>query len=638
MKLLQPLAGKIQLKNRMVFLATHLGYCENGIVSKQLTKFYETRAKYHPGLIIVGGCYTEHLGMSSPTMIGISDDKFVPGLEKLVKIIHSYDVPVAAQLYHAGRYTHSLLLGQKAVSSSAVECRLTRETPRELSIDGIKTTVENFAKAAERAKEAGFDAVEILGSAGYLLNQFLAKATNHRSDEYGGDLRNRAKFPIEVITAIRKIVGKDYPIIYRISGDDFIPDGNTLEDNKVLVPWLVKAGIDVLDVTGGWHETRVPQITMDVPRGHYAYLAEALGETVDVPTIACNRINSPTIAEKILLRGKVDLIGMSRAFLADPAFPEKVRSDKIDRIRPCVACNQGCLDRVFEMKPVTCILNPEAGFETKRAISVESSAGNIAIVGAGPSGLEASRVLATRGFNITLFDSRNQIGGLLRFAARTPKRGEFASYLTYMQNELERLGVNMRLNTTCTADMLREEGYDSVFLASGFLPTIPEIDGLESPSVLSAVDLLENQNENLGQVVVMGGNIMGCSAALYANNHAESVYLFDSESRIGHDIGLTSKWVFIKALKDRDIEIRTEVDVTQYTGKYIMMSVEDTTSMFLADTLIVASNLEPNLRLVEAMKKTDMNFILLTDKKHALDLLSTIHTAYQKACSFKLDR
>jgi len=396
--------GSMKLDNRLIMLATHLGYCgEDGIVNEKLIRFYEERARYKPGLIVVGGCYTEHLGMSGPTMIAISRDDHIEGLTQLVDKIHSYDVPVAAQLYHAGRYAHSLVLGQQAVSASAVKCRLTRETSRELSLDEIQDTITNFAAAAKRAKQAGFDAVEILGSAGYIINQFLANATNHRTDEYGGEFENRSRFALEIVKAVREEVGPQYPILYRMSGEDFIPDGLTLEDNRKLAPQLVDAGVDCIDVTGGWHETRVPQITMNVPRGHYAYLAEGIAEVVDVPVVACNRINSVTVAEHILERGKAQLIGMSRGFLADPKLPQKARKGKQEFTRPCIGCNQGCLDRVFMVEPVTCALNPLAGYETTKSMGSPSK-GKVAVVGGGPAGMEVSWVLAMRGFRVTLFE------------------------------------------------------------------------------------------------------------------------------------------------------------------------------------------------------------------------------------------
>ena len=490
--------GKLKLDNRLIMLATHLGYCgEDGIVTERLIRFYEERARYHPGLIIVGGCYTEHLGMSTPTMIGISRDEHVPGLRQLVDKVHSYNVPIAAQLYHAGRYAHSLVLGEKAVSASEVKCRLTKEIPRELSIDEINQTVNNFGIAAKRAQDAGFDAVEIIGSAGYILNQFLAQATNHRTDEYGGNFEYRSRFPLEVVKSVRKAVGKDFPILYRMSGEDFVPNGLTLEDNKQFAPRLAEAGIDCLNVSGGWHETRIPQLTMDVPRGHYAYLAEGIAEVVDIPVVACNRINSVTVAEHILARGKAALIGMSRGFLADPTLPQKARDGQHDLTRPCIGCNQGCLDHVFMIEPVTCAINPLAGYETTRSLG-KPSKGKIAVVGGGPAGMEVSWILAMRGFRVTLFDENKRLGGLLNLAAKIPGRGEFAAYVTYMIRELRRRNVTIRLNTLANASTIAAEGVDCTICATGTVAGAPPIDGVEMSHVTSAYDAIALDHEDLG--------------------------------------------------------------------------------------------------------------------------------------------
>ncbi|MFX1484338.1 MAG: FAD-dependent oxidoreductase, partial [Promethearchaeota archaeon] len=489
--------GSIELANRLVMLATHMGHCEeDGIVTDRLISFYRERAKHKPGLIIVGGCYTEHLGMSTPTMIGISKNEHIEGLSDLVDTIHSYDVPVAAQLYHAGRYAHSLVLGEQAVSASAEPCRLTHETPRELSLQEIKQTIGNFGAAAKRAKKANFDAVEIIGSAGYLINQFLAKATNKRSDRYGGDLESRSRFPLEVVDAVRNAVGAEYPIIYRMSGQDFVPNGLTLEDNQRFAPYLVDHGVDAINVTGGWHETRVPQLTMNVPRGGYAYLAEGIAEVVDIPVVACNRINSVSVAQRILSRGKVQLIGMSRGLIADPELPTKSREGNQRFTRPCIGCNQGCLDRVFMIEPVTCAINPQAGYEDVRKLG-PSGIGTVAIIGAGAAGMESARVLAMRGFDVSLFEEKNRVGGLLNLAAKIPGRGEFAAYVAFMERELKRLKVTVNLNEQATAKKLTQSSFDCVLLASGTVAGAPPIDGVEMSHVTSAYDVISLGLDNL---------------------------------------------------------------------------------------------------------------------------------------------
>jgi 2,4-dienoyl-CoA reductase (NADPH2) len=563
-------------------------------------------------------------------MVGISRDEHIEGLSRLTEAIHSFEVSVAAQLYHAGRYVHSIFLGEQAVSASEVPCRLTRETPRSLSIDEIHDTTSNFGKAAVRAKAAGFDAVEIIGSAGYIVNQFLARATNKRKDDYGGSLKKRARFALEVIGAVREAVGEDYPIIYRISGEDFVPDGNTLKDNKKLAPWLVAAGVDCLNVTGGWHETRVPQLTMDVPRGHYAYLAEGLAEVVDVPVIACNRINSPTIAERILARGKAQLIGMSRGFLADQEVMKKIRSGERRQIRPCIGCNQGCLDKVFVLQPVICAINPQAGYEDTRHIG-PSGKGKIAVVGAGPAGLETSRVLAMRGFQVTLYEQEKRPGGLLNLAARIPGRGEFAAYVTHMWHEMKRLSVDLRLNTKVDVDVLGDQAYDRIVSALGTIATAPPIEGAELPHVTTARDAIASNPNRPGHVSVIGGNSVGCYAAILLSGSADSVKIFESADAVGTDLGRTTRWVILKSLQDRGVQIQTGTSISQITSEYVQIDTPNNLTLIEANTVVVAADPVPRSRFAEQAKEQGLSVDAVGSAAGTKGLLEIVHGAFKYA-------
>jgi 2,4-dienoyl-CoA reductase (NADPH2) len=628
--------GDLELDNRLVMLATHLGHCgEDGHVTDRLLEFYKERAKYRPGLIVVGGCYTEHLGKSTPTMIGISEDDHIEGLQRLTNEIHSYGVPVAAQLYHAGRYAHSLILGEQSVSASEVKSRLTRETPRALTLDEIAGTIHNFGKAAKRAKEAGFDAVEIIGSAGYLINQFLARATNMRTDEYGGDLMARARFPLEIVESVRTSVGKKLPILYRMSGEDFVPEGLKIEDNKTLAPELVKRGVDCIDVTGGWHETRRPQITMDVPRGAYAYLAESIASVVDVPVVACNRINTIQLAERILSRGKVQLIGMSRGLIADPELPSKAREKHQERTRPCIACNQGCLDRVFMMEPVTCALNPLAGFELERRLNSPGK-GSIAIVGGGPAGMEAARILALRGFEVTLFDQNERVGGLLRLAAKVPGRGEFAAYIAYMEHELQRLGVVFRLKTQVTSNTLLNANFDCAIIASGTVAGAPPIDGVEMSHVTTAYDAIDLGLDNLDDVVIVGGRALGCFTALYLASRASSLQIFDSDDAIGVDLGRTTRWVILKQLMEKGVKVHTNSTVNEIDSRYIDVFVNSVRRTIHADTVVLATRPQPRDRILKQLQKTQLRTETIGSVTKPMNLLEVIHSAYDFANSLNL--
>ena len=348
----------MSLRNRIVMTAMHLGYTPASEVTDRLIAFYRARASGGAGLIIVGGCVIDEFG-GMLGMIGIRDDCFIPGLEKLTAAVKGEGAGIAAQLYQAGRYTHSVMIGgRKPFSSSAVRSRLTGETPRALELEEIPGVQDAFASAALRAKKAGFDAVEVLGSAGYLISQFLSPITNLREDRYGGPLENRMRFGLEVVEKVRRAVGPDYPILMRLAGNDFMPGSHTNREARIFAAEAEKAGIDLFNVTGGWHETRVPQLSTFVPRSAYVYLAQGVKSAVSVPVIASNRINDPQLAEDILREGQADLVTMARGLIADPELPNKAREGRTEEICRCIACNQGCFDSIFNLRSVTCLVNP----------------------------------------------------------------------------------------------------------------------------------------------------------------------------------------------------------------------------------------------------------------------------------------
>jgi 2,4-dienoyl-CoA reductase (NADPH2) len=527
------------------------------------------------------------------------------------------------------------VLGQQAVSASEVKCRLTRETPRALTLEEITHTIDNFGIAANRAKRAGFDSVEIIGSAGYLINQFLAEATNKRIDEYGGDFESRSRFPLEIVERVRKSVGSNFPILYRMSGEDFVPEGLTLEDNKVLAPRLVEKGVDCLNVTGGWHETRVPQITMDVPRGGYAYLAEGIASVVDIPVVACNRINSISVANRILSRGKVQLIGMSRGFLADPELPTKARTGHYQLTRPCIACNQGCLDNVFMIEPVTCALNPLVGYESERKLG-PTGEGRIAVVGGGPAGMETARVLTMRGFNVTLYEKNERLGGLLHLAAKVPGRGEFAAYASYMERELKHLCVDIRLNEPASIDNLVDEGYDCIVVATGTVAGAPSIDGVEMSHVTTAYDVIALGLDDLGEVIVIGGRALGCYVALYLASHADSIHIFESDEAVGIDLSRTNRWVILKALREKGIQIHTNAEVLEIDSKYLSVNIDGMYEQVRAQTVVLATKPQPQDRILKLLKRTNLRTEVVGSVKSPMDLLKVVHETYKFANSFQL--
>jgi len=388
-------------------------------------------------------------------------------------------------------------------------------------------------------------------------------------------------------------------------------------------------------VTGGWHETRVPQITMDVPRGGYAYLAEGIAGVVDVPVIACNRINSVSVAERILSRDLVQLIGMSRGFLADPELPTKARSGQHQLTRPCIACNQGCLDKVFMIEHVTCALNPLAGYETERELDPPGE-GRIAVIGGGPAGMETARVLTLRGFDVTVYEKSERLGGLLHLAAKVPGRGEFAAYVSYMERELKHLRVDVRLNESASVEKLVDESYDCIVVATGTVAGAPAIDGVEMSHVTTAYDVISLGLDNLGDVIIIGGSALGCYTALYLAPRADSVHIFESDEALGVDLGRTTRWVIMKGLKEKGIHMHTNANATEIDSKHTFVIIDGVYEKVKAQTVVLATKPQPQDRILKRLKQTSLRIEVVGSIRGSMDLLEVIHEAYKFANSFQL--
>ncbi|MBP1742500.1 MAG: NADH:flavin oxidoreductase/NADH oxidase, partial [Deltaproteobacteria bacterium] len=460
------------LRNRIVMTAMHLGYTPGGKITDRLVRFYSLRARGGAGLIIVGGCTIDpYAGMAD--MISIKDDSFLPGLERLATAVKGGGAKIAAQLYQAGRYAHSSMIGgKKPFSASAVRSRFTGETPRPLDLDEIPGVQGRFAEAALRAKKAGFDAVEILGSAGYLISQFFSPLTNLRQDQYGGSFENRMRFGIEVVKKVRKAVGASYPILMRLAGNDFMQGSNTNKEAQIFASKLEKAGVDCFNVTGGWHETRVPQLTMHVPRKAYTYLAQGIRSAVSVPVIASNRINDPGLAEEVLSEGQADLITMARALLADPGLPNKAMQGKENLIIHCVACNQGCFDRVFQYEPATCMVNPAAGMEAEFPVNPASKKKRVLVIGGGPAGMKAAITASDRGHQVILVEKNSRLGGQLLLNEKIPGRQEILLAAGDLEKNLKARPVEILFGREADQAFIREQAPDALVLATGASPLL----------------------------------------------------------------------------------------------------------------------------------------------------------------------
>lgn len=517
-KLFQPLAvNGMQLKNRICMTAIQLNYCaeSGGGPSEQFRRFYRERAAGGVGLITVGGCRFSPEGAVGLGFMSLERDDLMEPWAEFTDEMHRLGAKVAVQLYHAGRYSRQSRMpeGMTALAPSAVYTSYTRETAREMTREEIGAIVEREAAAARRAQKAGFDAVEILGSAGYLISQFLSPLTNLRTDEYGGSLENRFRFPREILKAVREAVGPDYPILVRMAGNDFVPGSNTNAEAVEFAGMYEACGADMLSVTGGWHETRVPQLPGEVPPGGFVYLARAIRQAVQIPVIAANRIQDPYLAEEMLSMGETDCVGMCRALLADPQWPEKVRSGREREIRHCTGCNQGCLSATFFNRPVGCLVNGVCGREDEVNLGPAEKKKRLLVVGGGPAGMEVALRAAGRGHSVTLWEKESRLGGQLALASVPPGKEGFAELIPYYETMLPKYGVTVALNRQAAPETILAGGFDEVILATGAQPRVIPVENPGEIPVVTAFDVLGHRKIPGRNVVVVGGGAIGCETA-----------------------------------------------------------------------------------------------------------------------------
>ena len=514
--LFQPIRiNRLDVKNRIYLPAMHLGMAVDYQVTDQLTAFYAERAKGGAGMICVGYATVDHLSGNTQN-IGAHDDGFIPGLKQLAAAISDNGARSAVQLNHAGRYNFSFFLdGKQPVAPSPVASRLTGETPREMSLTDIRQTIEAFAAAARRVKVAGFNAVEVLCGTGYLISEFLSPLTNRRTDHYGGSLKNRMRFGLEVMAAVRGTVGEDYPLIVRMNGNDFMPGGNGRLELQAYARAQADGPADALCINVGWHEARVPQIVASVPRGVFAYLAKDIREQVNVPVIASHRINDPATAREMIADGMCDLVAMGRSLIADPQLPEKARRGNDGDIIHCIACAQGCFDHLFQLKHVECMCNPRAGHEHEGTAEKASPGKKVMVVGGGPAGMSAALAANRRGHQVTLFERTPRLGGQLFLAAAPPGRTEFNALARDLARQVARAQIPTMLGCEVDARLIADQSPDAIILATGAAPMTPSISGSDLPHVVQAWDVLSHQATTGKRVVIVGGGAVGVETALF---------------------------------------------------------------------------------------------------------------------------
>jgi 2,4-dienoyl-CoA reductase (NADPH2) len=615
--LLEPLdLGFTQLRNRVLMGSMHTGLEENKEGLHKLAAFYEERAKGGVGLIVTGGFSPNLRGRLTPFSAEFSKVKHAKAHQVVTEAVHKHGGKIALQLLHAGRYA----MHPFAQSASGIKAPIAKFAPSEMSSRQIKKTIGAFANSAELAQVAGYDGIEIMGSEGYLINQFICKRTNMRYDEWGGSYEKRMRFPLEIVKSIREAVGKDFIIIFRLSMLDLVEQGSTFEDVVLLAQKLEEAGVTIINTGIGWHEARVPTIATQVPRGAFSWVTEKVKPYVSIPVVTCNRINTPEEAERILSSGQADMVSMARPFLADPDFVNKAAQDQAQFINTCIGCNQACLDNVFKGKRASCLVNPRACYETEIVVQPAEATKTIAVVGAGPAGLACATTLAQRGHNVDLIEKNDRIGGQFRLAMQIPGKEEFRETIRYFANQIDASGVNLKLDTEATFEMLLK--YDEVVMAAGVEPRKLDIKGIDQENVIDYQTLIREKTPVGEKVAIVGAGGIGIDVATMLTEptshclddwlhewgidknmeHPGGLYPYpDSFSdktvwvmqrkagRVGKGPGKTTGWIHKRTLEKRGVNLLGGVSYNKIDDQGLHISVGKKDQVLDADSVIVCA-------------------------------------------------
>ncbi|WP_017614229.1 oxidoreductase [Nocardiopsis salina] len=630
--LLEPLdLGFTTLPNRVIMGSMHVGLEEAPDGFERMAEFYAERARGGVGLIITGGIAPNPEGTTYPGAAKLTAPEEVAEHKTVTDAVHAAGGRIAMQILHTGRYAFS----EESVAPSAIKAPISAFTPRALTEDGIERTIEDFANTAALAREAGYDGVEIMGSEGYLINQFIASATNQREDRWGGSYENRTRFPLEILRRVRERVGDDFVVVYRLSMLDLVPGGSTFPEVVQLAKAVEEAGADIINTGIGWHEARIPTIATSVPRGAYSWVTRKLMGEVSVPLVAVNRINTPEVAEQVVASGDADMVSLARPFLADSHFVAKAAEGRSEEINTCIGCNQACLDHTFSLKITSCLVNPRACHETELVLEPTRTAKDVAVVGAGPAGLAFAVSAAEVGHRVTLFDAADSIGGQLDMARRIPGKEEFDETLRYYRVQLDKLGVEVRLGTHVVAGDL--QGYDEVVVATGVTPRIPDVPGIDHPKAVSYVDVLRGRVEVGGEVAVMGAGGIGFDVAEFLTDGGEGasqdigeffrqwgvdtdhttvgglteparptpprrVHLLQRKtSKPGKGLGKTTGWIHRLELRHRGVEMVAGAAYDRIDDEGLHITVDGESRVLDVDHVVVCTGQESHRTLAEEL-------------------------------------
>ncbi len=647
----------LEIKNRIFMPAMHLNMAVNNEVTDPLIGFYAERARGGAGLIAVGYATVDEMS-GNPANIGAHHDRFIPGLARLAEAIRSNGARASVQLNHAGRYNFSFFLdGKPPVAPSAVASRMTKETPRELSLGEIRQIILDFGQAALRVQKAGYDGVEVLSGTGYLISQFLSEVTNRRTDEYGGSFDNRMRFGLDVMRAIKEHTGAGFPLVVRINGNEYMAGGLGRKELQQYAKRLVEVGVDAICVNVGWHEARVPQIVAEVPRGVFAYLSRGIKEAVSVPVIASHRINDPDLAREMIGDGMCDMVAMGRPLIADPYLPEKARTGREREIVHCIACAQGCFDNLFKLKPVECLCNPRAGHEGETRAGRATKPKRVMVVGGGAAGMSAAAAAADLGHEVTIFDKADRLGGQLHLAGAPPGRGEFVQLARDLQAQLKARGVKIVLNQQVDVSLVEKERPDAVIVATGAVPIKLPIPGVNLPHVVQAWDVLEGKVRTGRRVVVIGGGAVGMETALLladkgtlsgdalkflllnkaeapedlyelASRGTKQVVLLEMIAKIGQDIGKSTRWPMLQDADRAGIEMRTANRALEITPSSVKVETGSGVEEIPADTVVLAVGAESYNPLQEALRKKGIPAQVVGDAKTPAKAFDAVHQGF----------
>ncbi|HXS02977.1 MAG TPA: NADPH-dependent 2,4-dienoyl-CoA reductase [Rhodanobacter sp.] len=625
--------GHVTLPNRILMGSMHTGLEDKASDYDKLAAYFAERARGGVGLMVTGGIAPSIRGWLKPFGGRLTMPWHKPRHRKLTDAVHAEGGRICLQILHAGRYGYHPL----SVAPSKIKSPITPFTPRALSSRGVERTIHDFVRCAKLAQDAGYDGVEVMGSEGYLINQFIAARTNQRNDAWGGDATRRMRFAIEIVRRTRAAVGRNFIIIYRLSMLDLVEGGQDWSEIVTLAKAIEAAGASIINTGIGWHEARVPTIVTSVPRAGFAWVTKKLKGEVAIPLITTNRINMPGVAERILADGEADMVSMARPLLADPAWANKAKAGRSERINTCIACNQACLDHVFQNKRASCLVNPRACHETELKIEPASVRKRIAVIGAGPAGMACASTLGERGHDVTLMDKASEIGGQFNYAKQIPGKEEFHETLRYFRHQLSDTGVDVQLGRIADATSLHAGGYDEVVIATGITPRTVSFPGSDDPRVLSYLDVLARHQSVGAKVAIIGAGGIGFDVAEFLVEHAPSpttdvarwtrewgvdmqlaqrgglqkpqpeaparqIWLLQrSEGRPGARLNKTTGWVHRATLKAKRVTMLGKVGYERFDDRGLHVTVDGEPQVLPVDNVVVCAGQEPNRGLADEL-------------------------------------